>query len=100
MAKKFRNLIQRIVSDDNIRAAYNRTSRAKRMTFGYLEFKEFAEVNLARLAFEIQEVAALFGGNWSNGANAGARASYWYNYPWGSSYDVGARGRCDHLRLA
>jgi hypothetical protein len=55
MAKKFRNLIQRIVSDDNMRAAYNRTSRAKRMTFGYLEFKEFAEVNLARLAFEIQE---------------------------------------------
>lgn len=44
-------------------------------------------------------VAALFGGDWNNAAVAGSRASFWNNSPWGFSYNVGARGRCDHLRL-
>lgn len=44
--------------------------------------------------------AALFGGSWSNGANAGSRASEWDNYPWASGGTIGARGRCDHMRLA
>ena len=44
-------------------------------------------------------VAALFGGDWDNGGNAGSRSSDWIYYPWGSSSNIGARGRCDHLRL-
>jgi hypothetical protein len=43
--------------------------------------------------------AALFGGFWVYGANCGSRCSGW-NLPLSASYDsVGARGRCDHLRL-
>ncbi len=49
MGKKFRNLIEHIADIHNLRLAYAKTSKAKRMTFGYLAFKEFAEVNLAEL---------------------------------------------------
>jgi hypothetical protein len=52
------------------------------------------------LANDTGVVAALFGGSWSSGARAGSRASSWGSYPWDSSSGVGARGRCDHLRLA
>jgi len=44
-------------------------------------------------------VAAILGGNWGYGSYAGSRFSEWYNYPWASSYSIGARGACDHLRL-
>lgn len=44
-------------------------------------------------------VAALFGGSWGNGVDAGSRASAWHYYPWDSGNYVGARGCCDHLRL-
>lgn len=44
-------------------------------------------------------VAALLGGNWSAGAGSGSRASAWNGYPWDSYSHIGARGRCDHLRL-
>jgi hypothetical protein len=39
------------------------------------------------------------GGSWSNGANCGSRCSYWNISPWNSFNYIGARGRCDHLRL-
>ena len=48
VAKKYRNLIGTICDPANLRAAYHRAARGKRMTHAYLEFKEFAEVNLAR----------------------------------------------------
>ena len=41
--------------------------------------------------------ALIAGGNWNNGANAGARAVGCSNYPWGVSTTVGARGACDSL---
>ena len=50
MSKKYRNLMPEIVSPANMRAAFRRAARAKRQTWGYLEFREFSEVNLARLA--------------------------------------------------
>lgn len=53
MAKKYRNLIGRIVSDSNMRLAFARTACAKRLTTGYLEFKEYSEVNLKELADDI-----------------------------------------------
>jgi RNA-directed DNA polymerase len=46
MPKRANHLIERIVDMDNLRDAYWRTARGKRQTWGFLEFKEFAETNL------------------------------------------------------
>ena len=40
--------------------------------------------------------AAMFGGNWNNGANAGARAVNLNNYPWNVNTSIGARCACDY----
>lgn len=53
MAKKYRNLIGPIVDDQNIRRAYARTALGRRGTYGYHDFKEHAEANLARLRQDI-----------------------------------------------
>jgi retron-type reverse transcriptase len=50
MGTKHRNLMPLIVAPDNMRRAYRQTAKGKRRTPGYLEFKEHAEANLARLA--------------------------------------------------
>ncbi len=42
-------------------------------------------------------VALLAGGDWNNGANAGARAVNVDNYPWNVSTIIGARCGCDSL---
>lgn len=55
MAKRYRNLIGAIVSPDNMERAYRLTSAGKRMTAGYLEFKEYAPLNLAELAGEMAD---------------------------------------------
>lgn len=57
MAKKFRNLIDRITSDAVMRLAYRRTRRGKSLTVGALEFKEWSEVNLRDLAETIRASA-------------------------------------------
>lgn len=57
MAKKYRNLIETIASDANMRRAYRLTARGKRMTSGFLHFKEWSEINLSRLAQDIREGA-------------------------------------------
>jgi hypothetical protein len=46
-----------------------------------------------------QPCAALLGGNWSNTSYSGARAANWSNAPSNSGSNIGARARCDHLRL-
>lgn len=51
--KTHRNLIERIASQENMQLAFNRTACAKRMSFGYLEFKEYKSLNLARLSQEL-----------------------------------------------
>ncbi len=45
------------------------------------------------------QVAVLLGGGRGYGVNAGSRSSYWNNYVWYSSWDVGCRIACDHLKL-
>lgn len=50
MTKRYRNLIGLITSPDNLREAYRLVSRGKRMTGGYLDFKEFDGLNLSQLA--------------------------------------------------
>ena len=54
MGQKFRNLIPHIFEPNNLREAYRRARRDKRMTTGHLEFKEHVEVNLARIGKELE----------------------------------------------
>lgn len=53
MPKKHRNLMPIIASEDNLRCALVKTSRNKKRTYGYLEFKEYAEANLALIREEL-----------------------------------------------
>lgn len=41
--------------------------------------------------------AGIFGGYWSNGANAGSRHSRWNTYVWANYDSLGCRGFCDHV---
>jgi retron-type reverse transcriptase len=53
MVKRANNLIGQIADMDNLRAAYINTARGKRLTWGYLEFKEYAEKNLRQISQQI-----------------------------------------------
>lgn len=53
MTQRYRNLIGQITSDENMREAYRLTARGKRLTPGFLEFKEFDQLNLGNLSFEM-----------------------------------------------
>jgi len=55
MAKKFRNLIDLITADSNMREALRRTALGKRLTPGYLEFKEYSVLNLHMLAHAMRD---------------------------------------------
>lgn len=55
MVKKHRHLIEQIADIDNLRDAYRKTSSGKKMTFGYLEFKEYAEANLLAVQEELRD---------------------------------------------
>ena len=61
MPKKHRNLIDRITSIENLRDAYVKTSKGKKMTYGYLQFKEYAEANLLLIQEELQDGAYAIG---------------------------------------
>lgn len=61
MGKKYKRLIEQIADLDNLRLAYYKTSKNKRMTYGYLEFKEYAELNLVAMQKEI------LAGTWKQG---------------------------------
>jgi hypothetical protein len=50
MTKRYRNLIGRIVSPENMREAYRLVARGKRMSAAYLDFKEYDGLNLSVLA--------------------------------------------------
>ena len=43
--------------------------------------------------------AALLGGNWNDGSDAGSRCSAWNDGPSISANSIGGRGACDHLVL-
>lgn len=53
MGQKYKNLLPSIGHIDNLRSAFQKTSKGKRKTYGYLEFKEFSEYNLKQLQEEI-----------------------------------------------
>jgi retron-type reverse transcriptase len=53
MGKKYKRLIEQISTIENLRLAYEKTLKSKRLTWGYLEFKEYAESNLLTLQSEI-----------------------------------------------
>lgn len=55
MARRYRNLIGRITSLQNMERALRLTARGKRMTPGYLAFKEFSALNLADLARDMAD---------------------------------------------
>jgi hypothetical protein len=55
MPKRHRHLIDRIVTIENLRDAYRKTAKNKRMTWGYLEFKEYAEANLLLIQQELAD---------------------------------------------
>lgn len=55
MAKHYRNLIGAICAPDTLRRAYQLTSRGKRLTAGYLTFKEFDALNLDALASDMRD---------------------------------------------
>lgn len=54
MARKHRNLIQSITADATMREAYRLTARGRRLSPGYLEFKEFSILNLEDLAADMR----------------------------------------------
>jgi RNA-directed DNA polymerase len=62
MGKKYKHLIEQIADIENLRLAFQKTASGKRMTWGYLEFKEYAELNLERLQAEMLE------GSWRQGS--------------------------------
>jgi retron-type reverse transcriptase len=53
MSQRHRNLIERIAAIDNLREAYRRTRKGKRMTWGYLNFKEYDELFLRGILREV-----------------------------------------------
>lgn len=53
VGKKYKHLIERVADIDNLRLAYQKTASGKRLTWGCLEFKEYAELNISRLRDEI-----------------------------------------------
>lgn len=62
MPKKHYHLIDQIVSIENLRDAYRKTAKGKKMTFGFLEFKEFAESNLLHVQQELADGSYKIGG--------------------------------------
>lgn len=61
MVKKHRHLIDQITDIDNLRDAYRKTSSGKKMTFGYLEFKEYSEANILDVQEELRDGAYKIG---------------------------------------
>lgn len=61
MVKKCKNLIDKIIDMDNIREAYRKTANSKKYTYGYLEFKEYSEVNLKLIQEELADRAYKIG---------------------------------------
>lgn len=61
MVKKHKNLIDKIIDIDNIYNAYQKTAKNKKLSYGYLEFKEYSELNLKLVREEIADRAYKIG---------------------------------------
>ena len=55
MPKRHSNLMDRIVTIGNLREAYRKTAKGKKMTWGYLQFKEYAEANILLIQEELAD---------------------------------------------
>ncbi len=55
MGKKYNNLLEKVTDINNLRKAFHLTSKGKRLTTGFLIFKEHLEENLLLLQKEIKE---------------------------------------------
>lgn len=53
MTKRYRNLIDQVVSPANMQEAYRLVARGNRATGGYLDFKEYDGLNLSALANDL-----------------------------------------------
>lgn len=62
MGKKYKHLIEQVADLENLRLAFHKTARAKRLTWGYLQFKEYAELNIQLMRQEMLD------GAWQQGA--------------------------------
>lgn len=54
MSTRHRNLIGQIADMKNLREAYQRTMKNKRMTWGYLNFKEYDEMHLRQIQRDLE----------------------------------------------
>lgn len=61
MGKKYKRLFEHIVSETNFDIAYQKTAKDKRRSHSYLEFKEYAALNLKLLREEIADHAYVMG---------------------------------------
>jgi retron-type reverse transcriptase len=61
MTKRYRNLIGHITSPDNMANALRLTARGKRLSAGFLDFKEYGALNLAQLADDMRDGAYVAG---------------------------------------
>lgn len=59
--KSKKNLIYRIAHPENLRVAYRKTAKGKRDTFAYLQFNEYAELNLSLIREELLDGAYKIG---------------------------------------
>lgn len=57
MGRKYKRLFDQIVSKDNFQDAYLKTRKGKRKSLSYLEFKEYAQLNLEELRQEVADGA-------------------------------------------
>lgn len=61
MTKRHANLIDQIADIKNLQTAYLKTSTGKRLTWGYLEFKEYDQKNLKEMREQLLD------GHWTQG---------------------------------
>jgi len=61
MGKKYKHLFEHIVDETNFDIAYKKTAKDKRRSHSYLEFKEYAALNLKLLREEIADKAYIMG---------------------------------------
>lgn len=55
MTKKHYNLIEQIIDPNNLKSALAKTSKGKKTTFGYLQFKEYDLANLLEIHDELKD---------------------------------------------
>lgn len=61
MGTRYKHLIEQIADPSNLRWAYARTTKNKRMTWGYLNFKEYDELHLRHIREELLDGAYKIG---------------------------------------